>query len=229
MSTKRITLLGIAGVIPIILALWIAGFDINYQLGNYVISDSAVVAGDLVQAPSPAAGQVTELLSNVGDRIQTGQPLVVVTSSPAGGAAPAGAAAPAKTETRVRAPADGTLVFMTVTRGQAITQGQAVAVLADLSKLWLVANVDETSFRSIRPGLRAEVYLPAFDTTFPGQVVEILPAAAGLAGSTSAGIRPPVSGATKTTPQVPVKIAFDYNQMSVLPGMSATIKIFIRG
>src|SRR5205085_6753111 len=73
MSRKRIALFAGLAVLPVILALWLAGFDVSYQLGNYVVSDNAVVAGDLYQASAPAAGQIADLLLDVGDSVEKGQ------------------------------------------------------------------------------------------------------------------------------------------------------------
>lgn len=222
MPRTRIALLSVAGVVPIVLALWIAGFDVWYQLGHYVVSDSAIVAGDLVQASAPAAGQVTDLMVSLGEPVGRGQP---VASLVAGQAALGQATAAQRMAMQVRAPAEGTVVFLSVTRGQIVTAGQPVAILADLSKLWVIANVDETSFKSVRPDQRAEVYVPALDATFEGRVVEILPAA-GL--SASGGPIRPQTGPTKTVPQFPVRVLFDYGDAPVLPGMTATVRIYIR-
>lgn len=224
MTRTRIALLAVAGVIPIVLALWVAGFDVAYQLGHYVVSDNAVVTGDLIQASAPSAGQVTDLLVAVGESVERGQALVALAAGPVSSSATASS----RLATRVRAPAEGTVVSIPVERGQTVSAGQPVAVLADLGKLWVTANVDETSFKSVRPGQRAEIYLPALDRTFTGQVVEILPAAAGATEGGATQIRPAASGAVKASPQLPVRIVFDYESASVLPGMTATVRIYIR-
>jgi len=226
MTKTRITLLAVAGVIPVVLALWIAGFDVAYQLGHYVVSDNAVVTGDLIQASSPSAGQVTDLLVNVGEPVERGQALV---SLAAGSAALGPASTSLRLATRVRAPSEGTVVFLPVERGQSVSAGQPVAVLADLQQLWVVANIDETSFKSVRPRQKAEIYLPALDRTFEGQVAEILPAAAGLSGGGTSAIRPPAAGTAKTVSQLPVRIELDYGDAPVLPGMTATVRIYIQG
>jgi multidrug resistance efflux pump len=98
-----------------------------------------------------------------------------------------------------------------------------------MKSLWIVANVDETSFKAVRPGEKTEIYLPALDRTFDGQVTEILPAAAGLGSQGSSQIRPPAEGTTKTTPQIPIRVALAYDpaEVTVLPGMSATVRIYI--
>ncbi|MBI2941952.1 MAG: efflux RND transporter periplasmic adaptor subunit [Chloroflexi bacterium] len=228
MSKKRIALFGAAAVAPILLAIWLAGFDIFYQFGSYVNSDNAFVAGELAQVAAPASGQVSDLLAEVGDPVAKGQPLAaVVASGPLG-------AGPARLSAAARSPAQGTLVFLGVMRGQSVTLGQPIAAVADLSNLWVIANVDESSFRTVRPGMPAEVYLPGLDRTFSGQVVEILPAAIGGAtlgsgggGTTAGSARPSSGGLGRATPLIPVKIAFDYGDALMYPGMSASVRIFL--
>lgn len=225
MTKTRIGLLGVVGVIPIALALWVAGFDVAYQLGNYVISDNAMVAGPLVHASSPGSGQVVELLVEVGDSVQRNQPLATIG---AGAAGLGQGVSSSRTTTVIRAPEEGTVVRVPVARGQTVTAGQTVAVLTNLKGLWIVANVDETSFRSVQPGQKVEVYLPALDKSLEGRVEDVLPAAAGISASTLTEIRPPDAGTMKGSPQIPVRIGFDYGEAQVLPGMTATVRIFIK-
>ena len=220
MSKGRITLFVGLAVLPIILALWLAGFDVSYQLGNYVVSDNGVVQGEVYHASAPAAGQVADLFADVGDSVEKGQGVAnLLTAAPA--APPFG-----RTSTNVRSPALGTIVHMNVARGQAVAAGQSVATIADLSNLWVVANVDETAFKDVRPGMPVEVKINALDRYFPGQVIGIVP---DLANGQAAAPRAAVSAsAAKPVAQVPVRVAFDYADAVVYPGMTAAIKIFIR-
>ena len=220
MSRGRIALFVVLAVLPIVLALWLAGFDVAYQLGNYVVTDNAVVVGDVYQASAPAAGQVADLLLDVGDPVAKGQGVAnLLTAGPAAVPLPL-----SRMTTNVRSPAPGTVVHLNVVRGQAVTAGQSIATVADLSSLWVVANVDETAFKDVRPGMGVEVKINALDRYFPGQVAGLVPDLGGQAAQP----RTQTTGAAKVVPQVPVRIAFDYGDALVYPGMTATIKIFIR-
>jgi multidrug resistance efflux pump len=222
MSKKRIAAFAGLAVLPVILALWLAGFDVSYQLGNYVVTDNAVVSGDVYQASSPAAGQIADLLLDVGDSVEKGQGMAnLLTGATAAPVLPA----PPRITTFIRSPAPGTVVHMNVVRGQSVTAGQQVATVADLSSLWLVAQVDETSFKDVRPGQPVEVYMNALDRYFRGEVVGLLP---DLPQAQQAQQARPAANAAKPVSQVPVRIAFDYGDAVVYPGMTATIKIFIR-
>src|SRR5262245_13914982 len=221
MSRGRIALFVALAVLPIVLALWLAGFDVAYQLGNYVVTDNAVVAGDVFQASAPAAGQVSDLLLDVGDPVEKGQGVAnLVTASPAALALPFG-----RITTNVRSPAPGTVVHLAVVRGQAVAAGQSIATVADLSTLWILASVDETSFKDIRPGMGVEVKVNALDRYFPGQVAGLVPDLGAQPGQVRT---PTAANAARPVPQVPVRIAFDYGDAMVYPGMTATIKIFVR-
>jgi multidrug resistance efflux pump len=127
----------------------------------------------------------------------------------------------------VRAPAPGTVVHMSVVRGQSVTAGQSIATVADLSNLWVVANVDETSFKDIRPGMPVEIYMNALDRYFQGRVVGLVPDLPG--GQAQAAPRAATGpNVARPIPQVPVRIAADFGDALIYPGMTATIKIFIR-
>jgi multidrug resistance efflux pump len=223
MTKKRIAAFAGLAILPVVLALWLAGFDVSYQLGNYVVSDNAVVAADVYQASAPAAGQIADLLLDVGDSVEKGQGVAnLMTGAPA----QAPLAIPPRLTTFVRSPGAGTVTHMSVVRGQSVTAGQPVATVADLTSLWLVAQVDETSFKDVRPGQPVEVYLNALDRYFNGEVVGLVPDLPLT--PQQAQVRTTSPGAARPIAQVPVRVAFDYGDALVYPGMTATIKIFIR-
>lgn len=218
MSKKRIAMFAGLAILPVVLALWLAGFDVSYQLGNYVVSENSYVAGDVYQASAPSAGQVNDLFLDVGDSVDKGQGVANLISM--------ATLVPARVTTNVRSPAPGTVVHLNVVRGQSVTAGQSIATVADLSSLWVVAQVDETSFKDLRPGLPAEVYITALDRYFKGQVLGLLPDISNP--SAASAPRTGSTNAARPAAQVPVRVAFDYGDAPVFPGMTATVKIFIR-
>jgi len=220
-SRKRIAFYAGLSVLPLIAALWIAGFDPNYVLGNYVTSSNAFITGNLIEASAPTSGEVTRILSNVGDPVHSGQILVYLATLPQPGSQ-------LPMIPQVRAPAAGTIVHLSVRVGERVTAGQSVATIADLQGLWVVAGVDEGSFHAVQVGQRADVYIPALDQTFTGTVSQLMPdlaATAPSAGGAAAG------GGTSTFRQnneVPVRIDFNYGEALVYPGMSANVTIYVR-
>ncbi|MBX6770106.1 MAG: efflux RND transporter periplasmic adaptor subunit [Chloroflexi bacterium] len=222
MNRKRIALYAVLSLLPLLAALWIAGVDPNYILGNYVTTSSAFVTGNLIEASAPASGEVTRIVSSVGDPVHPGQIVAYLTTLPQ----------PDRqlpVVPQVRAPAAGTIVHLSVLVGQRVAVGDPVAMIADLQQLWVIAGIDEGSFHAVHIGQRADVYLPALDRTFPGRVTQLSPdlsASAPRSGGTAA------SGTASTfrqNNQVPVRIDFDYGDALVYPGMSANVTIYVRG
>lgn len=68
---------------------------------------------------------------------------------------------------QVLASIDGTVIERKATIGQVVQAAEAVCVLADLSKVWLVADVPEQAAGHIEVGKTAEAEISAF----PGQLV----------------------------------------------------------
>jgi multidrug resistance efflux pump len=219
MSRTRIGIYAAISLIPLVAALWIAGFDPNYLLGNYVTTTDAFVTGDLVQASAPAGGQVTKILTDVGDNVQSGQTVAYLVE-------------PAQPTTRlplvpqVRAPGAGTVVHLSVLVGQNVAAGQSVATIADLSKLWVVAPVDEGSFSMVRQGQAAQVYIPALNQYFNGEVSQLLPDMSETAPRTAGAAS--TTSATRSNNEVPVRVDFSYGSALVYPGMTANVTIYVR-
>lgn len=76
---------------------------------------------------------------------------------------------------QILAPADGLVLERNVSPGQKFDRGALWYRIADLSRVWIVADVFRTDARFVRPGLRAQVSLPDENTTIPAAVSEVLP------------------------------------------------------
>jgi cobalt-zinc-cadmium efflux system membrane fusion protein len=71
----------------------------------------------------------------------------------------------------VRSPLHGVVLEKSVTQGTAVTVGTPLYVVADLTELWAVAEVDETQLPLVKAGRTTEVRVAAYaDETFPGLV-----------------------------------------------------------
>jgi multidrug efflux system membrane fusion protein len=62
---------------------------------------------------------------------------------------------------RIYAPFDALVTNLTISEGQYAHKGQQVFTLIDARTWWALANFRETQLRHIRPGMRADVYLPS--------------------------------------------------------------------
>ncbi len=86
-------------------------------------------------------------------------------------------------ETVIRSPIDGVVVEKTVERGQiissgisSVTGGTKLCVIADLSRLFIFAMVDETDIGKVKLSQKVKVTVDAYDNTnFEGAVTRIYP------------------------------------------------------
>lgn len=75
-----------------------------------------------------------------------------------------------------RSPANGVIVEKTALRGMRVMAGQMLYRIADLSNVWVEAEVYETDLSAVRVGARAAISLQAYpDRTFGGRVTYIYP------------------------------------------------------
>ena len=76
----------------------------------------------------------------------------------------------------LRSPADGVVIEMMARAGMRFMPGETLFQLADLSNVWVVANVFEQDLGFVRPGQKAAISLTAYPgRTFTGEVTFIYP------------------------------------------------------
>jgi membrane fusion protein, copper/silver efflux system len=76
---------------------------------------------------------------------------------------------------KIVSPADGFVLARNVSPGQKFDRGFELYRIADLRKVWVIADVFPQDARYVRPGQRAQVCVPAQDVRLPALVTEILP------------------------------------------------------
>jgi multidrug efflux pump subunit AcrA (membrane-fusion protein) len=82
----------------------------------------------------------------------------------------------ARTHTIITSPLSGTVIHKEVQEGQYIMEGQHLFKIADLSSLWMMAEVFEIDHSLIETGMKVEVNTPSFPgETFHGRVSFIDP------------------------------------------------------
>ncbi len=107
------------------------------------------------------------------------------------------------------APFDGTILTINPKVGESVSTGVPAIILADLTHMQALVNVDENTLASIRVGQKANLTLDALGgKTLTGAVRKI-----GLLGSATAGV---VS--------VPVTLDLDATTPLIYPGLSAMIE-----
>ncbi|MGD0398499.1 MAG: efflux RND transporter periplasmic adaptor subunit [Syntrophobacteraceae bacterium] len=77
-------------------------------------------------------------------------------------------------KSRVTAPIAGKIIRKYLDRGESATKERALAVIADISQIWVNAEVDESDIGALQVGDPVEVRADAFaGKSFPGKVEEI--------------------------------------------------------
>jgi membrane fusion protein, copper/silver efflux system len=75
----------------------------------------------------------------------------------------------------IHAPADGVVLARNVSPGQKFERGAEWFRIANLDKVWVVADVFENEAPFVRPGMSARVVVPNQGRTVPARVAEVLP------------------------------------------------------
>lgn len=122
-------------------------------------------------------------------------------------------------KTRIRSPIDGTVIERYLDEGEGVTPEIPILAVADLSKIWINAEVDETDIGRVKLGEQAQITANAYPgQTFTGHVSEI----AHYAGVRK--IRPSNPSVNLGLKVVQVKIQLD-GQTPLRLGMSVDVKI----
>lgn len=79
------------------------------------------------------------------------------------------------TDYEIISPADGFLVGRSVTPGQKIDRGNELFRVADLSRVWVMADVYRDEAAALRPGMEAQITLPDTRVALTGRLSEVLP------------------------------------------------------
>ena len=78
-------------------------------------------------------------------------------------------------ELKILAPADGIVLSRSVSPGLKFDRGMEWFRIADLSRVWVLADVFENEARDLRPGARARLSVPGGGTALAARVAEVLP------------------------------------------------------
>lgn len=77
-------------------------------------------------------------------------------------------------DTKIFAPADGTIINKLVEQGELVAAGTPIAILIDLSDIYVRAYIPEKAIGQIRIGNPVRIFADAFPQRFfPGRVVEV--------------------------------------------------------
>ena len=128
--------------------------------------------------------------------------------------------------TEVIAPRSGVIAARWAKKGDTLPAGQPIVTLMDQRRVWIEANIDEKKIERVRPGQAVEIEIVGRDGKLTGKVETVSPVTAStLVSSRDRGL----SGSSRRLAQViPVKISLDEDNLSLIPGSSAEISIWVR-
>lgn len=209
----------------IISALIVVGGGIGgyfwYEGSHYISTEDARIAGDIYKVMPRITGKVTSLQVNEGDHVYADQIVGqqdtnnLPTSS--------------LDQAALRSPIEGTVIKTNIKTGEIASPGQTVAMVVNKQQLYVSANIEETYIHKVQEGQKVEIRVDTFsDKLLTGTVSEV-----GKATASTFSLLPSTNTSgnfTKVTQRIPVKIAIDDQQgLDLSPGMSAVIKIHLKG
>jgi|TARA_B100000446_G_scaffold186499_1_gene212970 multidrug resistance efflux pump len=232
---SRYLILGAAGLILAIVGASIFGFDQwskSDLSGRFVSSNNAQVVADLVQVGSINAGRIVAMDVDVGSTVLEGQVIAVVDI-------PAVISRSSITDTskmgfrdvqdqlfEVVAPRSGVIAARWAKKGDTLPAGQRIATLVDQRRVWIEANIDEKKIERVRPGQPVEIEITGRDGKLTGKVETVSPVTADtLASPSDRGL---AGNGRRVAQVIPVKIRLDEDNLSLIPGSSAEITIWVR-
>lgn len=216
MDKRKKMLMIVLATMAVIMVAIVAYYGINNAL--YVSTEDARVSGDIARVNAQMQGKLAALEVVEGDRVYRDQ---IVGRQEAPGMSDAGLE-----QSILRSPIDGVVVKKQGVPGEIISTGQAVAMVVDPAKLYVVANIEETKLGRIRPGQTVDVVIDQFGKKkWSGKVTLI-----GQASNSTFALISTAGGSTftKVVQKVPVRIAVDTGGQQLLPGTNAVVRIHVR-
>lgn len=192
-----------------------------YQGSNYISTEDARLAGDIYKVMPRITGKVTSLQIQEGDHVLSDQLIGQQDSN--------NLPTSSLDQAALRSPIEGTIIKTLVKEGEVASPGQTVAMVVDLEQLYVSANIEETDIHKVQVGQKVEIRVDTYSgTVLSGTVAEI-----GKATASTFSLLPATNTSgnfTKVTQRIPVKIAIeDQRGLDLAPGMSAVIKIHLKG
>ncbi|MCH8280657.1 MAG: efflux RND transporter periplasmic adaptor subunit [Chloroflexi bacterium] len=230
---SRYLVLGAAGLILAIVGASIFGFELwskSDLSGRFVSTNDAQVVADLIQVGSINAGRIIDMNVDVGTSVMEGQVIAtvdipaVISRSEITDTSKMGFRDVQDQLTEVVAPRSGLIAARWVKKGDTVSAGQPIVTLMDQRKVWIEANIDEKKIGRVRRGQLVEIEITGRDGKLLGRVETVSPV-------TAATLRPEQSSSRNLRnvgQVVPVKITLDEDHLSLIPGSSAEITIWVR-
>jgi multidrug resistance efflux pump len=216
---RKVLLSGILSVI-VLGGIGIGGY-FWYESSHYVSTDDARIDGDTYRVIPQIAGQLTHI------DVKEGQ---VVTQNEVVGEQDTANLDPSTiNKALLKAPITGTIVKWFNKENEMVSPGQPAALMMDMSKLYVSANIEETYVDRIKLGEPVDITVDMLGgQTLHGRVEKIYQAA-----NSQFSVLPAINTSgnfNKVTQRVPIQISIDGQPkgISLLPGTNVEIKIHVK-
>ncbi len=110
-------------------------------------------------------------------------------------------------DTKIYAPADGTIVKKVSNTGASLSPGQTIVTMTKGDRVWIEANFKETQLKDVRPGEDVEIEVDAI----PGKIFKARVASINRVTGAATSLLPPDNATgnfTKVVQRIPVRIEF---------------------
>lgn len=208
-NRSRLIVANVIGVLVICFFI-AAGAYFYYENSNFLKTEDAVVAADMMPVVAPAQGVLTSWNIQEGNDVSD--------KNIVGGVSDGTKVIPVSSRMK------GKVIKNDARAGEPVQAGQVLAQEADMDHLYVVANIKETRLKDIKIGQSVDITVDGDpDTKFEGVVKTI-----GYATNSVFSVLPQQGATgsyTKVTQKIPVKISINQASSKVLPGMNAEVKI----
>lgn len=213
------------GILIVLLVLLVVsgsglGYFYYYQGTHFVKTEDARISGDQYKVMPQISAELTSIDVDEGDVLQKNE---VIAEQDLTNLDPS-----MISKSIVRAPIDGTVIKILAKENEIVAAGQPVALMMDMDKLYVSANIEETDIQHIQVGQVVEVTIDALDgAEIPGKVRKI-----GEASNSAFSLIPAVNTSgnyNKVTQRIPIEIAIAAPKgMELIPGTNVEVKIHIK-
>lgn len=192
-----------------------------YMSNHYVMTDDARVDVAMVSVSPQISGRIAEIYVSEGDTVSQGAMIARQVDLTLASGTNLDMAV-------IKSPVSGTVIKKIGNVGETGMAGQPIVYVADLSSVFISANVEETELSKVKPGQPVDFTIDAFPKVkFTGQLSSIVNATTSsfsLLGSSNTG-----GNYTKVVQRIPVKVTIDdLHGRKLMPGMNAYVKIHIQ-
>lgn len=205
-----------------------------YDSTNFFTTENAQITADMITITPELTGKLKDWDIQEGDTVTAGQILgkqdvgMLVTNTAMNVQNLANSADAIIAKTEIKSPITGRVIQSNVIKGQVISPGMEIAVIADTTHFYIKANVEETDIFRIKPGQQVDIRIDAYPgRRFTGSVESI-----GQATDSAFNTFPSLNTSgtfSKVTQLIPVKInLLDAGELILMPGMNATVKIHVK-